>query len=433
MDQNFILFETQKLKKQSGFKQDQFSCNLCNGITDELFTIKCIETVIQVCLNCHNVINNNDNDKQLLGICWHMLITDIPYCSKLLIHLDSYAKFYNLKFQECQICCVQKICCKICMNDHYFCIDCTDTYVQQQFSQLYRIPCPKQLCNLELNHYLIAQFISLQQVKCWKIIQRDLFCIKQNCHSQLTIHPYSPIESSSLKKINKNMVQCQQCKTKICNTCRNQINGSQQKHQQYCNQLALNQFKIYCQDHLVQKCPKCKILTQPRVCLNLSNPNQEINIQQCQLCNTKFCILCKSAQVLLFPQMNQYFQDEPYRSNCQTCASRVYSKKNKCKKFTRKLVSKCFYIPKILRGLCKLLFIIIWLPGYQFMQVSKIVGDYVDNKINKIDKSKAPYFFCCCGPIIAFSIICSIFILYAILFIPLFIRNCYRKIKGQQL
>ena len=59
----------------------------------------------------------------------------------------------------------------------------------------------------------------------------------------------------------------------------------------------------------------------------------------------------------------------------------------------------------------------------------KKISDYVDNKINKIDKGKAPYFFCCCGPIIAFSIICSIFILYAILFIPLFIRNCYRKIN----
>ncbi|CAD8107304.1 unnamed protein product [Paramecium primaurelia] len=433
MDQDFNLLQTQRLQYQSEFKQHCYQCNLCNGITDELFAIQCVEIVIQVCLNCHNIINNNDNDKQLLGVCWHLPITDIPYCSKVLFKLDSQAKFYNLKIKECMICCIQKICCKVCMNEHYFCIDCIDTYIQHYYSQTYRIPCPEQLCNQELNHYLIAQFISLAQVKYWKIINSDLFCIKKSCCSQLQINPYFKLQPLNLIKMNENVMQCLSCKTKICNTCHTQVKGSLHKHKLYCNQLAINQFQIYCQNNLVLKCPKCRVLCQPRSCLNQQNHIQETKIQQCQICNTEFCILCKSAHIVLFPQMNQYYFDKQYLSYCQTCKSIVYSKKNKCKIFTKRLFKKCFYIPKFFRILCKILIIIIWLPGFQFMQVSKMVGDYVDNKINKIDKGKAPYFFCCCGPIIAFSIICSIFILYAILFIPLFIRNCYRKINDQQL
>ncbi|CAD8120094.1 unnamed protein product [Paramecium sonneborni] len=433
MENDFLISGTQRQYKKIGFEQLKFLCNLCNEITDELLLIQCVDQEIQVCLDCHNIINNNDNQKQLLGVCWHKSITDIPYCSKVFFKLGSQAKFYQLKFQECKICCYNKICCKLCTNQHYFCIDCTDIYIQQYFSRSYKIPCPQKMCKLELDHYLISQFISLTQVKQWKIINRDLFCFNKRCCSYLQVNPYSQINAINLKLIEENVVQCQSCKTKFCNTCYTQVKGALKKHKQLCNQLAINQFQNYCQDNHVQKCPKCRIITQPRLCQNKQNYIEESKIQQCKICNTKFCIFCKSAEVILFPQMNPNIYDKTYRSSCQTCMTNFYSYKNQCKIITQKLFRKYFYIPKILIGLCKILLIIIWLPGYQFMQVGKIVGDYVDNKINKINKENAPYFFCCCGPIIAITIICSIFILYVILFIPLFIRNCYRKINDQHL
>jgi hypothetical protein len=63
--------------------------------------------------------------------------------------------------------------------------------------------------------------------------------------------------------------------------------------------------------------------------------------------------------------------------------------------------------------------------------VSKIVNDAVEDSILVVGRHKAPYILCCCGPLIAILTIASILVLYALLFVPLFVKNCYDKLNGQ--
>lgn len=183
-------------------------------------------------------------------------------------------------FFTCQICLLEipkLLIFKLNNDEHEICISCFKNYTISLINsgRVNELKCPH--CSLKLSDFELKTLLDNQIYEKYQKFKFNLEIIsdplKRYCPNTLCS------KIINLNKSDDKMAKCNDCNTIICTICNKQYHNNIT-----CDEAMDAEIKQWSRSKEVQRCPKCKILTEKIAGCNHIT---------CSLCNYQWCWICK--------------------------------------------------------------------------------------------------------------------------------------------